>query len=337
MLALKVPLKDAEKAKIMLRKKDLFDKNYQYKKDKEFIYFPIKKKFSSSYEIVDINLIKRKETVCVKKEFKKRLAEKQKEKLRTGIDIIGDIAVVEISKEIVPKQKLFAELLMKNNPGIKTVLKKLGGHEGEFRVQKTVHLLGKRKKTTIHKENGIRLFVDIDKVYFSPRSAHERMRIASQVKKSENILVMFSGIAPLPCVLSKNTKANKIIGIELNKVAHEIGLKNVEMNKLHNVELIHGDVKKIIPKLKMKFERIAMPLPRTANEFLQDALKVSKKGTIIHLYNFLKEEEFADAKKKILDICKKNNVKAKVLRIVKAGQQSPRTFRICMDIKVLEI
>jgi len=80
--------------------------------------------------------------------------------------------------------------------------------------------------------------------------------VAKQVKKNERILVMFSGIAPYPVVFAKNTEAKKIVGVEWNPTAHKFAEKNIIINKVQDkVEVIKGDVRKIVPKLK-KFDRI---------------------------------------------------------------------------------
>ncbi len=48
-----------------------------------------------------------------------------------------------------------------------------------------------------------------------------------------------------------------------------------------------------------KFDRILMPLPKSAEDFLDTALLAAKKGTVIHFYDFLNDAEFDLAKKKI--------------------------------------
>jgi tRNA G37 N-methylase Trm5 len=78
-----------------------------------------------------------------------------------------------------------------------------------------------------------------------------------------------------------------------------------------------------------------MPLPKTADEFLDDALQVSKKGTIIHFYDFLPETEFDEAVKKIEKACKKRKLKCKILEIVKCGQHAPHIYRVCVDFKIV--
>ena len=96
-------------------------------------------------------------------------------------------------------------------------------------------------KETIYKENNVTLKMDVEKVYFSIRLGNERKRIMQKVLPGEEVLVMFSGCAPYPVVLSKNTKARHITGIEINPDGHMYGMENLRLNKIHNVLLINDD------------------------------------------------------------------------------------------------
>jgi tRNA (guanine37-N1)-methyltransferase len=336
MKALKIPLKEAEKIKNYLIENNYLDNNRKITTDDSFIYFPVLKKDiknNFNFQYIDKDLPIKEIKQNAKQKLFSLLDDKSKKFLKTAFDVIGDIAIIEVDDNLKDKETVIAKAILDSHKNIKTVVKKSGIHDGTFRTQKTIHILGDKNKISLHKENNCKFYVNIDEVYFSPRLATERKRIMQQIKKDENILVMFSGVAPYPIVLSKNTNAKKIIAIELNPEAHELALKNIDLNKLKNITLINGDVKKII--LNEKYDRILMPLPKNAEDFLEDALKVSKKGTIIHFYDFLREDQFSEAHKKIDESCKKNKIKYKLLETVKCGQHAPYTFRICVDFIIL--
>ncbi len=335
MKVLQVPLKQTEKIKRLLLKKDLMDFEYFPMRVKEFFYFPIKKTIKlPNTKIVTKRLKKKqKKETNLKEALKYYLTKAELKILKTSYDTVGTIAILEIPKELEPKETIIGEQLLKLKNNIETVVKKKNIHHGIYRTQQTTHLAGKKTKTSILKENNIKLKINVDKTYFSVRLATERKRIAKQVKKGESILVMFSGAAPYACVLAKNTKAKSITAIEINPEAHKLAQENIRLNKLKNVTLINADVKKAVPKLKQKFDRILMPLPKTADEFLPTALKAAKKGTIIHFYDFLNETEFKKAHQKIKKACKQ----CRILRTVKCGQHAPKVFRICVDFKIVRI
>ena len=267
--------------------------------------------------------------------LKRKLTEKQLSILKTSFDVVGSIAIMEIPEELRKKEKIIAEGLMQVQSNVKTVLKKAGIHEGEFRTQKLKVIAGEKTKETETKENNVRLKLDVEKVYFSPRLSTERKRVSELVKKGEFVLVMFSGCAPYVCVIAKNTKAKEVYGVEINPAGHEYGLENLRINKISNARLFLGDVRKVVPKLKKSFDRILMPLPRGAEDFLDVALKAIKKNGTIHFYDFEEEKDIPDkAFEKIDKACKKAKKRFKITGWRKCGQYGPRKFRLVVDFKV---
>ncbi|MFA5796665.1 MAG: class I SAM-dependent methyltransferase family protein [Candidatus Woesearchaeota archaeon] len=347
MHGLKVPLTDAEYWKKKLLDEGLFATDYQIQKDDKHIYYPLKKKFTleksahaKSATIIERNFISLTRKKNLKSSLANHLSEKELVIVKTAHDVIGTIAIIEVPRDLTHKAVAIANAFLATNPQIKTVLKKADSHDGVYRTQKMEYLAGINTKESLYKENGVQLKVDVEKVYFSVRLSTERKRIAGLVKSGEDILVMFSGAAPYPVVLAKNTKAKHILGIEINPEGHKYGLENVKLNKCKNIDLVCGDVHDVIPELLKKnsaltFDRIIMPLPKTADEFLSDALRVAKKGTIIHFYDFLDEKIFDEAKEKINIACTKANVSYRILRLVKCGQHAPHVFRICVDFETV--
>ena len=243
MLTLKVQTHDAEKVRREVMKNNFYDDKYMVLKEDGFLFLPVKSVFQSDCEFVEKDLKEVKQIKTFKEELKDKLTQKELNSLKTAYDSLGDIAIIEIDEELEPKEKIVGEALIKTNKTIKTVLKKSGIHGGEFRTQDMVYLAGEKTKEAIHKENNVKLKLNVEEVYFSPRLSTERKRLLSKVKKGEDVLVMFSGCAPYPCTISKNTEANMVVGIEKNPEGHKYALKNVKENKLTNVFLINGDVR----------------------------------------------------------------------------------------------
>ena len=265
---------------------------------------------------------------------KNKLTQKEIALIPRSYDIVGSILIFsDFPKELIKKEKLIGEYLINSIKPVKTVCRKTEKYSGKYRLPKLKIIAGEKTKETLYKENNITLKLDVEKVYFSSRSGNERLRISKLVKKDEKVLVMFSGCAPFPCVIAKNSKPRSVIGIEINPIAHKYALENIALNKLTNIGLIKGDVRKVLPK--KKFDRILMPLPKGAEKYLDIALPASKKGTTIHFYDFLNEKEFNLAKEKVAKACKRGKKKFRVLNLVKCGHFGPRIYRICLDFKVL--
>lgn len=251
-----------------------------------------------------------------------------------GVDIIGDIAVVEIPKG-VNKKKSVSDIL--KNKHIKVVLEKVSERKGKLRLYKLRHLAGEKRYKTIHTENGVRFYVDVAKVYFSPRLSGERLRVAGQVKANESVLVMFSGAGPYVFVIAKmQPKIKEIYGVEINKIGTKNSVQSLSLNKkLKNVHFVNGDAGKAVTKLKKRFDRIVMPAPHSAEKFLDVALRSIKKGGIIHYYDFCALEEFPNKIiDKIMKVCARYKKRVKILNSVKCGQHSPGKYRVCVDFRI---
>ncbi len=268
----------------------------------------------------------------LKDALKGKLTESELALLR-GFDVVGDIAIMEVPRELAKKEKIIAQTLLKLLPYIKVVVKKKGGHTGVYRKQPVQIISGQKRKTTMHKEHGLTFALNVETCYFSPRLSTERLRIAQQVKAGEQVLVLFSGVAPYVLVIAKHSKAARVYGVEANPAAHRYAAQNVQLNKLgHKVVVMKGDAKKAIPK--MRFDRIVMPWPQRADAFLDVALKAIKKGGTIHYYDFQPEGDFSEAKQLVLNACKKAAKRCTILRTVECGQVGVRVYRVCVDVKV---
>jgi len=340
MLAAYTELKYAEKVKRFLAKKGLLHTDHLPVKELDHIFFPMNKKVAvPNAKVVSpkFSFPQRQKPVTIDQLLNGKLTDKELAMLPRTQEIVGNILILEIPKELKSKEKLIAEAYLKTNKQVSTVVKKSEVHSGQFRTRKVTILVGKRTKETVHHENGIELKLHLENTYFSARSGSERLRIAQLVKPGEEVLVMFSGAAPYPLVIARNSDARHVTAIELNPLAHDYALENLQLNNLQDkISIIHGDVKHKIPPLKKKFDRIIMPLPKTGEQFLDLALLKSKKGTVIHLYAFLDETEINPYAKRVKEICKKLGYSIKILDKVKCGQFAPGTFRVCFDLKVLD-
>ncbi len=338
MLAACTELKNAETLRQHLVSKKAVHQGFLPIKELGFIYFPLAKRLPVPRgKVVNVSFAfpEKEKSASVEELLRNELSSREMKLLPRAQEIVGTIMVLEIPEALQKYEHAIAQAYLKANKSIRTVVKKARMHEGPFRLRKVTVLAGRSIKETIHRENGIRLKLDLEKTYFSARLAHERLRIAQQVAKGEDVLVMFSGAAPYPLVIAKNSEASRITGIEINPLAHQYGQENVTMNKFtKRIDLKLGDVRDLLPKMRRKFDRIAMPLPKTGEEFLDIALPAVKTGGVIHLYAFLREEEIAGYRKNVLGICKKLGNSAKILRVVQCGQFAPGVSRYCVDMKV---
>jgi len=252
-------------------------------------------------------------------------------------DVLGSVAVVRFPLDFKKtEKKKFAEQLLKKQKAIKTVLEKKGKIKGRLRKISTIYIAGEKTKEVLYKENNCVFRFNIDETYFSPRLSNERKEIAEQIKKGDDVLVMFAGVAPLPIVIAKNSKAKLIVSNEINREANKYAKLNIELNKVKDkVELLPGDIKRVTKKINKKYDVIAMPRPQLKETFLKEAFKLSKKATRIYYYDFCKVDEKDLIVEKIKQEAKENKKKIKILRVKHAGEIAPYKIRLRVDFQVV--
>ena len=87
-------------------------------------------------------------------------------------DIIGSILIFESKQKMTKiQEKKIAEELLKINKNIKIIAKKADIYKGKYRTRKIQIIAGENRKETLHKENGIKIKLDVEKCYFSSRSS----------------------------------------------------------------------------------------------------------------------------------------------------------------------
>ena len=202
----------------------------------------------------------------------------------SGIDVIGDIAIVRLVGIDSAVKHEVADALLASMTNVKCVFEQEGGVEGEYRLRKLVHLAGDDRLQTTHRENGCAFEVDLGRCYFSPRLSTERKRIAERVSPGESVLNMFAGVGPFSIPISR-MKRVRVTSCELNEVACAFHEKNNRLNKVAGlIRVLNEDAAELPRLLGSRFDRILMPHPTKANEFLPAALALSKKGATIHYY-----------------------------------------------------
>ncbi len=250
-----------------------------------------------------------------------------------GIDIIGSkekaVAIVEIPEN--KRESEIVEKIFRNNKHVKSILKKIPGRIGDYRLWNLEIIAGDENTEVIHKEYNYLLKLDPKKVYFSPREAKERQRIASSVNENETVMLFFAGIGSYAVAIAKRQpKVKKIIAIEINPEAFHYMHENIRINKIsHLVEPILGDVRIEAKKFFNLCDRVIMPLPLEAEKFLDLAESCIKGKGIIHFYS-IDNENFDSSLEKIGKFLKNYKIINKEIVL----PYSPGKFKVCLDVEI---
>ena len=252
-------------------------------------------------------------------------------------DITGDVAVIKVPDALWDKRVLLAEAVMAANRSVKVVLGQISPVSGDYRVRGLEWISGEKRTEATYRENGCVFKVDLAKAYFSPRLSHERLRIAELVKQGEVIVNMFAGVGPFSIVIAKHSKASRIYSIDINPDAFPYVEENIRLNKVvDRVIPILGDAKEVIEaELKGVADRILMPLPEKAAEYLDAAVSAAKTGNSwLHYYEhiYAKDEDPMEAvKEKLSELLVKKKIDHELHfgRVVRAV--GPRWYQVVVD------
>lgn len=292
-----------EQLRLMLVELGHLDTEYPITKDKTHLYLPLRQKLSSQ------ELAKLEQKIRNLKQVEKELEPVSKKPtdlsaalqeilpddlhqfLPHSLDIVGEIAIVELNEAVVPYEGQIGEAIMVVNSRISTVYAKEGGVEGVCRIRPLRLIAGKGQTQTIHTEYGVKLAIDVTQTYFSPRLGTEHDRVASEVQPDEVIVDMFTGVGSFAMLAAKRQHV-QVFAIDLNPHAIQCLQKSLELNRLvGEVVPLVGDARRIIQnQLSGKANRIIMNLPNDAFSFLDAAAKaLHKNGGIIHYYGVVTE------------------------------------------------
>ena len=225
-------------------------------------------------------------------------------------DFLGNIAIVNFHEGTkVSEKKKIAEKIMGSNKSIRTVLEKSGKVSGRLRKPELKFVAGEKTKEILYRENDCSFRFNAETTYFSPRLSNERKEMADAIKKGEEVLVMFAGVAPFSIVIAKKSKAKKVYSNEINREANKYGRQNAKLNKIQDkIEFVDGDIKRVADKLNKKFDVIVMPRPQLKDSFLKQAFDLSKRGTRIYYYDFCKIEDIDKIVEKVKMEAKENKM-----------------------------
>ena len=125
MLAVKCTLSEAETARKRILKESCYDVTRLTVKDKGFIYFPITKKIKG-LKFVNKNLPKRDSDKTFHSILGNTIPKKLLDEIPRALDIIGDIAIIELPENLDKYYSLTADAIMKANRQVKVVCRKAG-------------------------------------------------------------------------------------------------------------------------------------------------------------------------------------------------------------------
>ena len=208
--------------------------------------------------------------------------------LPRAYDVIGKVIVIKIPDGLLDRRHEIGRALLEARPEARSVARD-SGVSGEDRVRRLEVIAGEPDLETVHMEHGLRFELDPSRVFFSPRLATERARVAALVGRDETVLDMFAGVGPFSIHIARRARPSVVVAADNNPAAVEYLRRNIRLNRASNVEPLLTDARELPGKVP-PVDRIVMNLPHSAFGFLPVALKLLGPGGTIHLYDIIGRE-----------------------------------------------
>jgi tRNA (guanine37-N1)-methyltransferase len=206
---------------------------------------------------------------------------------------VGDVVVVD--EDDPERAGEIAEAVVESSLPARAVLDRASEIRGRERVREWEVLADEgpadRSPTeTVHREYGAAFELDLDAVYFSPRLATERHRVARQVADGERAFDMFAGVGPFAVPFAM--RGAEVVATDVNGTAIEYLRDNARRNGVADrITAIHGDVRAVADDYPDWADRIVMNLPHSADEFLDTAVELAGPSCTVHYYDIQPDED----------------------------------------------
>jgi tRNA (guanine37-N1)-methyltransferase len=211
------------------------------------------------------------------------LPPEQQALLPRAFDVIGDIVLIRLPKELRPDAREIGAALLTFVPGARRVGGDMGVH-GEARLRRLEPLAGTGSWRTIYRENGLEFVVDLETAYFSPRLAREHARVASEVRPLETVWDLCCGIGPFALTIARLGVAARIIAVDSNPAAIALLKENADRLRVaKRIEARNEPVEQFLTRSGTA-NRVILNLPHEGIKYLPSVSAAVAPGGTLHYY-----------------------------------------------------
>jgi len=343
-LGVKLPLNQAEEARLLLIKAQVLHDDKKIFRDAEYVYFPITsrekvEKILTDYDcqILKINFSYKKKKMKISSLLKTEFPAEPWEDISLKFDQIGSICLLRLDSEMTTKEfrERTGDLIIKNHPKIITAVNKLDNTRGIERIYPIEHLSGVKNYKSWHQEYGVYIKVDLEKAYFNPRLAEEHRRVSLEIKKGERVLDLFTGVGPFALHCARAVDC-QVYAVDINPDAITCLKESIQRNKLiGEIFPIIGDSSNIF-KVNNSFDSIIINLPGKSVDYLELAVNLVKKNGVIYFYQFIdKVKSPIQFMESLIEEKLKNTQMYKVQNIQVGREVSPSRIQMNVRMQIL--
>ena len=261
------------------------------------------------------------------------------------IEFIGDIALIRTPLGMSPEElRTLAEEILRRLPYVKSVWASLPGIEGPYRLRRHVWLAGEQRSETLYREHGCVFKVDINRVYISPSLNYEHVRVARLVEPGEVVFNMFAGAGLFSIIIARQAEPSRVYSVDINPDAYYYMAENTRLNRVEDrVVPILGDAREVAEsRLTRSADRVLMPYPELALEYLPYAVSSLRGSGWIHVYLHVRTDRGEHWRSKARDLVEKRlheiSVQSYTISFVrKIRNVGPRLNQVVVDVCIKHV
>ncbi|MFB6233159.1 MAG: class I SAM-dependent methyltransferase family protein [Haloarculaceae archaeon] len=281
----RVEREDGERVRAALAESDLIDGTHEISQEEGWLFVPVVDPAAvpDGYDVVYRDAPTR-ETQTMPDDLVE---------FDASYERIGDIAVVD--EDDPDRARALAAAIRESALPVRTVLNRASKIQGAQRVREWEVLAADRgddrpPTETVHREYGCAFRLDLASMYFSPRLATERHRVAEQVAAEECAFDMFAGVGPFAVPFA--ARGAEVVGTDINEAAIAYLRDNARHNGVADrVTALCADVREVAPDYQGWADRVVMNLPHSAGEFLPSAIGLAGETCVLHYYDIQSDED----------------------------------------------
>jgi tRNA wybutosine-synthesizing protein 2 len=256
--------------------------------------------------------------------------------LPRGWQIIGDIMVFSLHRDLCPVKELVGNAMLELYPHCKSVYLDMG-ITGQMR-RPGRELVAVRDgvddtAVTVHTENGCRFKLDVTKVMFSKGNLQERMRMA-RLGKGEVVVDMFAGIGYFTIPIAVHSHPDKIVAIEINPESYHYLVENIQLNGVEGiVKPVFGDCAEMTPIFSA--DRVIMGYVGNTCRYLKHGIKALKSGGILNYHDTMPVHLVPSRSIDLIKIeAGKQCRRAEILDWHRIKKYSPGVWHVVVDARI---
>ncbi|ELY53445.1 hypothetical protein C491_21191 [Natronococcus amylolyticus DSM 10524] len=311
-----------EATRSTLAEADLINDDYEITVAEGWLYVPVTdpEALSSEYEVVERAVDERQSQTTPAELLS----------FEPSYERLGKAALLD--EDDTERARAIADAILESDLPVDTVLNKASKVKGETRVRDWELLAGEGTEV-VHREYGCEFALDLAEVYFSPRLATERHRVAQQVTEGEHTFDMFAGVGPFVIPFAK--RGADCVGVDVNETAIDYLRENARRNGVEDrVTAICDDVRDVAPDHESWADRIVMNLPHSADAFLESAVTIAGEDCTLHYYDIQHEDDpFGPGERAIREAAEPEyEVSVETRHTVRS--YAPHELNVCLDVRL---